>query len=103
MGHQLIFVRQTAEVETDHFVSSLRRLATGPQCDQHARDDRAVGLNLDAVLVVAQQMPTAQHVFEEPEEDFNGPAIGVDQSNRFGGNIEQVRRDAKDPVTVNAA
>ena len=48
-------------------------------------------------------MPADQYVFDEPEEDFYGPAIGVDRSNCFGGNIKQIRRDAKDAVTVDAA
>ena len=32
----------------DHFLSSQRRLATCPQADQHAGDDRAVDLHFDA-------------------------------------------------------
>ena len=35
------------------------RLTAGPEADQHAGDDCAVRLNLDAVLVVAEQMPAA--------------------------------------------
>jgi hypothetical protein len=41
----------------------------------HARDDRRVRLNLDTVLIVAQQMPTAQHVLKEPEENLDWPAF----------------------------
>ena len=102
VSHQLLFVRQATEVETDHFAGSLGRLTTGPQSDQHAGDDRAVRLKLDAVLVVAEQMPTPRHVFEKPKETLNRPAFGVNQSNRLGRNIEQVGGDTKDAVAVDA-
>lgn len=48
---QFGFARQPAEVEADHLVRAQRRLAAGPQADQEAGDDRAVRLNLDAILV----------------------------------------------------
>ena len=62
---QLRFRRQTHKVVAHHLVGSPRRLAAGPQADQHARDDRAVRLDRDAVFIVAQQMATAQHVLEK--------------------------------------
>ena len=43
---------------------AFRRLAAGPEGDHQTRDDRAVGLNLDAVPVVARQMAAAQQVLE---------------------------------------
>ena len=51
---QLIVVGHAAEVPTDHFVRSASRLATCPEADQHASDDRAIGLNLDALLRLTQ-------------------------------------------------
>lgn len=72
---QLRFRRQTHEVVAHHLVGPPRRLAAGPQADQHARDDRAVRLDRDAVLIVAQEMATAEHVLEEPEEQFSVPII----------------------------
>ena len=45
---------QAAEVKANHLVGAERWLAPGPQADQQAGDDRAVRLNLDAVLVVAE-------------------------------------------------
>ena len=49
-----------------------RGLAAGPQGDHQAGDDRAVGLNLDAVLVVAQQVAATQEVFELSEAAVGG-------------------------------
>jgi|GEM_PF-1876247 len=75
VSHQFRFTGKAAEVETDHFKRALRRLAARPQCNQHAGDDRAVGLNLDAVLFVAQQVFASQHLLEKSEKDFNRPSI----------------------------
>ena len=86
-----------------HFVRSQSRYAAGPRCDQHARDDGAVCLNLDAVLAVAQQVTTAQHVLEKPKEDFDCPAFFVNQCDGFGRNNKPICRDTKHAVTVHSA
>ena len=39
MSHQLVFAGKATEVETDHFKRTLRRLAAGPQSNQHAGND----------------------------------------------------------------
>ena len=57
---QLIVVGHAAEVPTDHFVRSASWLATGPEADHHTSDDRAVGLNLNALLRLAQQVAAAE-------------------------------------------
>ena len=75
VGQQFFFVGHAAEVPADHLVSSKRRLATCPQADQHARDDRAVDLHFDAVLRMTQQMTAAQQMLEEAEEDLSVPLI----------------------------
>ena len=69
VSQQFIEVSDTDEVPADHFVSSQRRLLAGPQGNQHACDDRAIGLNLDSVLRTAQQVPATKDLFEETEED----------------------------------
>ena len=48
MGQQFLFLGQAGEVVADHLVGPQRRLAARPQADEHAGDDRAIGLNLDA-------------------------------------------------------
>ncbi len=53
VGEQLLFVRQTAHVETEHFVRAQGCFSTRPQRDQQARDDRNVSLYLDSVLTMA--------------------------------------------------
>ena len=47
-----------------HFVRALRRLASRPERDQQTGDDCAVGLDLDSVLVVAEQVAAAQQMLE---------------------------------------
>ena len=65
MGEQLFLVSQACEVVADHLVSALRGFAVSPQANQHASNDRAVALDLDTVAMVADEVATAQHVFEE--------------------------------------
>ena len=88
VGQQFFFARKATEVEADHLVGAQRRLATGPQADQEAGDDRAVRLNLDAIFVVAQQVPTAENLLEEPKKYFDRPPPGKYQTDDFGGYVE---------------
>ena len=76
------------------------RLTAGPEADQQAGDDRAVRLNLDAVLVVAEQMPAAQDVLEESEEDLDrpAPAILIQHRDRLRRHIQQVRGDPEHAI-----
>jgi hypothetical protein len=55
VGQQFVFFSQAREVVADHLVSPQRRFSACPQTDQHAGDDGAIGLNLDALRIVAQQ------------------------------------------------
>jgi len=50
VGHQLVHAGHADQVPADHLIGPQRRLLARPQADQHARDDRTVRLNLDAVL-----------------------------------------------------
>lgn len=75
MCDQLVFIGEPSKVEADHLVRAERRLFAGPQRDQHAGDNRTISLDLDAVLITAQQMPTAEHVLEEAEEYFDRPTL----------------------------
>ena len=45
---QLLLVGPALQIEADHLVGPQGRLAAGPQGQQQARDDRTVGLDLDA-------------------------------------------------------
>ena len=49
---------------------------------------------------VAQQVPAAQHVLEEPEEDFDRPAVAVDQGDDLGRHVEQVGGDPQHAVAA---
>ena len=62
MRHQFRLACQAGEKVAEHLKGALGRFATCPKIDQHASDDRAVALNLNAVLVVADQMGTAECV-----------------------------------------
>ena len=42
---------------------------------------------------MADQMTTAEDVFEEPEEGFNRPAMFVNQRDHFRRHVQQVGRD----------
>ena len=72
---KFLFARHAAEVKTNHLIRAQRWLAPSPQTDHHASNDRAIGLNLDAPLVVAQQVPTPEDVFEKTEEYFYLPSV----------------------------
>ena len=100
VGQQFVLLGQTGEVMADHLVGPQRRLAARPQADEHAGDDRAVGLNLDAHRIVAQQVPAAQHVLEEAKEDFDRPAVAVNQGDDPGRQVEQVGGDQQEAVAV---
>ena len=61
VSDQLVFVSHAAEVETDHFIRTKRWFFAGPQTNEQTGNDRAIGLNLDAVLVAAEQVAAAKH------------------------------------------
>ena len=83
---------------SEHLLRSQGRLFAGPQTDQHARNDRAVGLDLDALSRSAEQMPAAENLLEEAEEDFDRPAVVVHQRDHLGREGEPVGGDAKGAV-----
>ena len=88
---KLLFAGQAGEIETDHLIRSQRRLFAGPQGDQQTGDDRQVGLDFDAVFTVTDQMPTAQDMFEEPEEYLDGPTMFIDQGDDIGRHVQDGR------------
>ena len=51
---------------------------------------------------MAQQVPAAKDLFEKPEEDFNRPALGEDQTDDIRWDIQQVGRDSQNAVAVDA-
>src|SRR5438034_6335035 len=65
---------------TQHLVGPQGWLASRPEVNQHAGDQRTVGLDGNAIWVGAQQVLAAQHVLEESEEDFDHPSIAVDRA-----------------------
>ena len=75
MGQQFLLIGPADEIEADHLVSPLGRLLASPKRDQQTSDDRAIGLNLDANRIGAEQMPATKNVLEEAEEDLRLPAI----------------------------
>lgn len=93
MREQFLLAGQAAEVVTDHLAGAQCWFATGPQRDQQAGDDAQVCLNGDAVFAVAQQVATAQYMFEESEECLDSPAMLVDQRDDLGRNAQQVGED----------
>ena len=49
---------------------------------------------------MAEQVSAAQQVFELAEKDLDGPTVGIEECDDFGRNIEQIRGDSQEPVTV---
>lgn len=45
--------------------------------DQQARDDRAVSLNLDAILLCTEQVTAPQQLLEHAEEQFDQLAMTI--------------------------
>ena len=67
LGHvsgDIVRRRPAHQQVAQHLVRAFRRLAARPERDQQAGDDRAVGLNLDPVLVVAEQVAAAEQMLE---------------------------------------
>ena len=60
-------------------------------------------MNLDAVLVSAEQVTAAEHVLEEAKEDLDRPAMRENQRDDLRWNIQQIGRDTQDAVAVHAA
>jgi hypothetical protein len=75
MRHQFLFAGQAREVITQHLESPFGGLTASPKIDEQACDHRTIGLNLNSVLAVTDQMTTAHKLLEEPEEYFDVPAI----------------------------
>ena len=71
MGHHLLQGGPSLQVQAEHLEGPQRWLATGPEVDQQAGDDRAVGLDLDAHGVGAQEVAASQDVLEEAEKEFD--------------------------------
>jgi hypothetical protein len=74
MGQQFIFVGHAGKVPANHLIGSQCRLSAGPKTDQYAGDNRRIDLQFDTIFVLTEQMTTTQHMLEESEKDFDGPA-----------------------------
>jgi len=62
VSQQFVEVRDSDEVPAEHLVRSQCRLLAGQQANQHAGDDRAVGLDVDAVSRTAEQVPDSRAI-----------------------------------------
>ncbi len=103
MRHEFVLIGQTCEVKADHFVSPKPWLFSRPQGDQHAGDNRAISLNLNAIFVLAEQMAEAKYLLEKAEEDFDRPPFRKDQTDDVRRHIEQISRNSQNAVAINAA
>ena|SRR5271154_2103179 len=88
MSQQFVFVGQADEVVADHLISAQGRLAAHREADEHAGNNRQIGLDFDAAPVVTEQMPTAKHMLEEAEEELDGEAVLIQQSDDFRWRIQ---------------
>src|SRR5688572_25027497 len=95
-------IRPALEIEADHLIGPQRGLASGPQMDQQAGDDGAVSLNLNPHRIGAEQVPAAENVLEEAEEQLDGPAVLVNVSDHFRRDVEQVGGYPQDAIAGGA-
>ena len=51
---------------------------------------------------MADQVPAAQDVLEEPEENLHAPAAAVDQRDDFSGQVQQIRDDQQEFALLRA-
>lgn len=94
MPPQVLLVGQAEEVEADHLAGPLGWFAAGVEAQEQAGDDRAVGLDLDPLLVLGDQAPAAEHVLEELEKHLDAPPLLVDLGDDLGGRVESPRQRA---------
>lgn len=93
VGQQFLFAGPPGKVPAQHLKRSQGRFAARPQGNQHARQNRRRGLQLDPLALVAQEMPAAEDVFIKTKEDLNRPAILKDQGDHVRLHVHQIRRD----------
>ena len=80
MGFDFFGRSPAHHVKAHHLVSALRWLASGPMGDHQAGNDRTLGLDRNAVLVVTQQVTAAQRMLKLLEE---GAIQGVRERKHF--------------------
>ena len=95
----LLHTRHALPLPADHFESPLRRIPARPDYDQHARDDRAIRLNLKPGRTLAQLMPTAQNVLEHAEALLDSPSISKNIGDKRRGHVQHVGCNSQNPVT----
>ena len=100
MAEEFRFAGQPQKVIADQLIGSLGRLVAGPETTEPAGDDRAMGLDFDAVLAVKVERAAAHQLRKEPEKQFHLPAVLVDQTDDLGRQVQQVGGDPRDAVAV---
>ena len=100
MSFHVIGRRPAHHVESQHLMRPFGWLAPGPKGNHQACNHRTIRLNLDAVLVVAEEMAAPQEVLELPEEDLNRPSVRIQKCDDLGRDIQQVRGDSQEAVAV---
>jgi len=75
MPDQLVFIGHACEIPAQHFIRPQGGLAPRPQGNQHTGDNSRIGLQFDAVAVVAEQMPATQNMLKKAKEDLHRPAV----------------------------
>ena len=88
VGQEFLLISPAYQVIADHFVRPQGRLASCGQTDQHTGDDRAVGLNLNALGVVTQEMPASQDMLEEAKKELDRVTVKVEQGDDFCRHIQ---------------
>ena len=75
MTDKFVFIGHAGKVPAKHFIRSKRGFTTRPQGNQHTRDDSRIGLQFNAVMVVTEQMSTAENMLKKAKENLDSPEM----------------------------
>lgn len=96
-GRRVFLAGHTGEAPAQHFKGPQGGLTARPQRNQHAGQNHRIGLQLDPIAMVAQQMAAAQDVLIEAKENLDRPAMLKDQRNHVGRQVHQWVATARIP------
>jgi hypothetical protein len=95
MREKFVFRCPAGQVKAEHLESPLCGLSTGPQAYQQTGDEGDIGLNLNALLALTEEVPAAEDALEPTEKEFHGPTVTVSECYQISRQIQPVRGEEK--------
>src|SRR5688572_29737755 len=80
---QFLRVNETGPIEPERFHLPFSGAASGPKEQKQSRDEQRVNLEGGSARGFSQPMPARKHGFKPLEEQFDLPAVAIDQSDHF--------------------